>query len=440
MWYTVQPGDTLTLISQRFAVPLQALIQANGTFNGVIYIGQRLFIPLASRTRTIKEHIYQVGETLESIAKQYNTTKQAIMELNDLKHDLVNPGTKLKIEIRQTNTIPYMNLPETNLPKTNLSVQNFPTDNSIRPVQVKHVVDLGETLESIAHKYNTTKEAIMKENGLGKEEISKGMTLTITTRSRKIHHLTNQRPSSPPTIAPYKILYNSSFDDGLQATIKVWKAVSKKVPNPFFFVSKMEVTAAGTPKAFHRNSDLAYEFLNKAGIEGYWWGLVTDSWGNPIEQGPNDPAPGYYISKTALSDCRKPLNDQTRYLDATVIPYIALPARHMMGAKVGDLCKVINTVNNKMCYAILGAIEPDDSLGIGSIALVEKLGIPSSPKTGGSEDGILYIIFPQSGDNACTPKNPEQITEQGEKLFEQWGGMKQVETLFDKFPLSYKNL
>jgi LysM repeat protein len=434
MWYIVQPRDTLSLISQRFAVPLQVLMQANSIFNGVIYIGQWLFIPLASRA--IQVHIYQVGETLESIAKQYNTTKQAIMQLNDLKNDLIDPGTALKIEVRHTSTIPYFNLPK--LPETNLSVQNLPTDNSVRPDPKQHVVDLGDTLDSIAQKYNTTKQAIMKENGLGSEEIWKGRTLKITTQSRKIQYPVDQRPSSPSTISPYKVLYMSFLDDGLQAMLKVWKAVSKKEPNAFFFVSKLEVTAAGAPKAFHRNSDLAYEFLKKAGIEGYWWGLVTDSSGNPIVQGANDPAPGYYISKTALSDCRKPVNDQTRYLDATVIPYIALPARHMMEAKIGDLCLVINTVNNKICYAIVGAIEPDNSIGIGSIALAEKLEIPSSPKTGGVEDGILYIIFVQSGDNACTPKTPQQITEQGEKLFEQWGGMKQVKTLFDKFPLSYK--
>nr|WP_303747687.1 glycoside hydrolase family 75 protein [Priestia megaterium] len=95
-------------------------------------------------------------------------------------------------------------------------------------------------------------------------------------------------------------------------------------------------------------------------------------------------------------------------------------------------------MNNKISYAIVGDIEPDNSIGIGSMVLAEKLGIPSSPKMGGGEYRILYIIFVQSGDNAWTSKPPQQITEQGEKIFEQWGEMKQVQTLFHKFPLSYK--
>lgn len=433
MWYIVQPRDSVSLISQRFAVPLQSLVKANSISNGVIYIGQQLFIPLDSRATV--SYIVKAGDTLDSIAQQFNTTKQAIMQLNQLTDDLIVPGKKLEIETRNNNnTIPYDNLPE-----TGSSVQNSPIDNTMRPVQ-KYVVDIGDSLDSIADKFSTTKQAIMQENKLASEEIKKGMTLTINTRASNTQHPVDQRPSSPPTISPYKVLFTSLLDDGLKATIKVWKAVSKKEPNALFFVSKLDVVAAGTPKAFHQNSDLAYEFLKKAGIEGYWWGLVTDSSGTPIVQGANDPAPGYYISKTALSDCRKQVNDQTRYLDATVIPYIALPARHLMEAKIGDLCLVINTLNKKICYAIVGDVEPDDSIGIGSIALAENLGIPSSPKTGGAEDGIFYIIFAQSGDNACTPKTPQQITEQGEKLFEHWGGMKQVETLFDKFPLSYKTI
>jgi LysM repeat protein len=431
MWYFVQPTDSISRISQKFVVPVQNLVQANSIANGIIYIGQRLFIPLASRATVT--HTVKVGDTLSSIAQQFNTTKHAIMQTNNLQNDLIVPGQSLQIETRyENNIIPYYNTP-----MKGLSVQNSLTDNSIRAVQ-KYVVQIGDTIESIAAKFNTTKEAIMQENQMAGVAIPAGRTLTITTRSRKIQYAVDQRPESPPAISPYKVVFNSFLDDGLQAKLKIWKAVSKKGQDAYFFVSKLEVTAAGSSKAYHQNSNLAYEFLRRAGITGYWWGLVTNSSGTPIVQGANDPAPGYYISKTALSDCSKPVTDPTRYLDAEVIPYIALPARHMMGAKIGDLCLVINTMNNKRSYAIVGDIEPDNSIGIGSIALAEKLGILSNPKTGGVEDGILYIIFAQSGDNACTPKTPQQITEEGEKLFEQWGGMKQVETLFKKFPLSYQ--
>ncbi|HXF61238.1 MAG TPA: LysM domain-containing protein, partial [Caldilineaceae bacterium] len=44
--YTVAPGDTLFLIAQRFGVPLETLIAANGITNpDVIEVGQVLVIP-----------------------------------------------------------------------------------------------------------------------------------------------------------------------------------------------------------------------------------------------------------------------------------------------------------------------------------------------------------------------------------------------------------
>ncbi|KPV57247.1 hypothetical protein QJ48_23235 [Paenibacillus sp. A3] len=436
MWYIVQPGDCLSRISQHFGVPIQTLIWTNSIYNGTLYIGQRLFIPSPSRANLT--YYVKVGDTLDSIARQFNTTKQAIMQLNKLDSDFIVPGQKLQIETRfdltDQTTAPYNSQADEAAASPE---QDLPSDTPMRPAQT-YKVDIGDTLDSIAQKFGTTKKAIMELNKLASEDIKAGQILTIPNGARSFRQPpTHLRHPSSPVLAPYKIEYMTFHDSGLQANIKTWKAAGKK-GTAFFFVSKMSVTAAGAAKAFHRNNELAFDFLNKAGSEGYWWGLVTDSSGNPLVQGSNDPAPGYYISKTVLSDCTKPVSDPTRYLDATVIPYIALPARQMMGAKIGDLCMVMNTMNNKIGYAIVGDAGPDDSLGIGSIALAAMLGIPSSPKSGGVEDGILYLVFAQSGENICSPKTPRQITEQAQQLFEQWGGMNQIYTLFRKFPLSYK--
>lgn len=71
---------------------------------------------------------------------------------------------------------------------------------------------------------------------MASEEIKKGVKLTIPARSLNLQPVVRQQESSsPPDISPYKILYNNCFDDGLQAMIKVWKAVSKKRPDAYFF-------------------------------------------------------------------------------------------------------------------------------------------------------------------------------------------------------------
>jgi hypothetical protein len=58
-----------------------------------------------------------------------------------------------------------------------------------------------------------------------------------------------------------------------------------------------------------------------------------------------------------------------------------------------------------------------------SVALAKLLGIQFDLKkqtVGG--DKIIYLVFPASGSGLC-PESPGVIDEQGQKLFEAWGGI-----------------
>ncbi|GBF10865.1 MAG: LysM peptidoglycan-binding domain-containing protein [Tepidibacillus sp.] len=53
MTYIVQPGDTLWAIAARFGTTPQAIMQANGlTDPNLLYVGQRLIIPVSTPTPT----------------------------------------------------------------------------------------------------------------------------------------------------------------------------------------------------------------------------------------------------------------------------------------------------------------------------------------------------------------------------------------------------
>ncbi len=203
-------------------------------------------------------------------------------------------------------------------------------------------------------------------------------------------------------------------------------------PSAFFYNSGMAIDADGAPEAYHPQ-DHGLDFLANAGRPGNWWALVTDNAqpnGEPIVQGSNDPAPGFYISMTALEDTTKERTNPRRYVDSQVIPYIVLPSPVMKegGAKLGDFAFVINRKNGKLSHAIIADIGPKDKLGEGSIALAETLGIPSNPRRGGTDGGVIYVVFPRSGN-----RNPRPLTEietEAPKLFEAWGGMKQIDACF----------
>ncbi|MGD0907308.1 MAG: glycoside hydrolase family 75 protein [Candidatus Acidiferrales bacterium] len=200
--------------------------------------------------------------------------------------------------------------------------------------------------------------------------------------------------------------------------IQIWHLPGNEA---FFFEAGMTIDADGAPNAYHPDNT-GLDDLANAGAPGSWEGLAKGPDGEPILQGPNDPFPGYYVSATALSDRSKPWNDPTRYVDASKIPYIVLPGSfaRQIGARPGDFSVVLNQRNGKSSYAIFGDVGPSDRIGEGSVALAENLGIRSDARNGGARRGILYLVFPGSGNGR--PRTIEEINSEAEKLLDEWGG------------------
>jgi hypothetical protein len=189
----------------------------------------------------------------------------------------------------------------------------------------------------------------------------------------------------------------------------------------FFYETGMTIDADGAPNAYHPDNS-GLDDLANAGSPGRWEGLAKDTDGEPFIQGPNDPFPGYYVSATALADRSKPANDPTRYVDASRIPFVVLPGgmARQLGARPGDFAVVFNRRNGKSSYAIFGDVGPYDRIGEGSMALAENLGIRSDARNGGARRGILYLVFPSSGNRG--PRTIEEINEEGQKLLQEWEG------------------
>lgn len=98
--HTVQKGHTLTAIAQRYGTTVSALTSLNNIKNPAsIRPGQRLQIPAASQASTGPAiHRVRKGQTLTSIAKQYNTSVHALSSLNNISNPRsIQPGQLLKI-------------------------------------------------------------------------------------------------------------------------------------------------------------------------------------------------------------------------------------------------------------------------------------------------------------------------------------------------------
>jgi hypothetical protein len=226
-------------------------------------------------------------------------------------------------------------------------------------------------------------------------------------------------PAAPAASCERLVLLNfavSSRDGEQRHEVPIWQLPGNQA---FFFVSGMTIDADGAPNAYHPDN-IGLDDLANAGGPGHWDGIMTDDDGNPLVQGSDDPFPGYYVSCTSLSDRTKPRNDPTRYVDASKIPYIVLPRELAAqgGARLGDFAVVVNLRNGKSAYAIFADV---GTFGEGSIALANNLGIWSDARQGGRRGGLLYLVFPGSGNRQ--PRTVEEIQSETEKLLQDWGGL-----------------
>ncbi len=169
------------------------------------------------------------------------------------------------------------------------------------------------------------------------------------------------------------------------------------------FTAGLTIDADGHPRAYAPPPLRGLDALGNAGEPGNWYGIVTNTGkrdGRPVIQGPDDPAPGYYVSATALQKPSAPRYSQRRYLHSGQIPFIVLPGRRRKewGCQLGDYATAERADDPaRRTFAVFGDDGPDFHAGEASIAVADALGIRSDPRTGGVKDGVIYTVAPGSG-------------------------------------------
>lgn len=96
--YVVRSGDTLWLLAQRYNTTVDAIMRLNGLTSDNLQIGQVLQIPAAASTGgSYFEYTVRPGDTLWLLSQRYDTTVSAIKNLNGLRSDILNIGQVLRI-------------------------------------------------------------------------------------------------------------------------------------------------------------------------------------------------------------------------------------------------------------------------------------------------------------------------------------------------------
>jgi uncharacterized Zn-binding protein involved in type VI secretion len=222
-------------------------------------------------------------------------------------------------------------------------------------------------------------------------------------------------------------------------TTPVWHVVGE---SPLFYRCGLMIDADGSPHAYHPDDRSGLDHLGNAQKnwkkrkkqrqEGKpvepirWCGAVTDDGtdhGEPIIQGPNDPAPGFYVSPSALQDHQYARTDPKRYVDAENIPYVSIPPDlESRGVQLGDFATV--GYNGQYVSAIVADIGPHHKIGEGSVALAKAIGVPHNARGGGIGHGVTWILYPGSGNGQ--PRTLDKIEQEASRLFDDWGGADRV--------------
>ena len=144
--YTVQKGDTLYSIANKYGITLKELKAINNLDNDALSVGQLLKVP--SGLSLVNSYIVSPGDTLYSIAKKFGTTVNKIKEDNILINNMLSIGQKLIIPLTKEEDMTY-------------------------------VVKLGDTLYSIARKFNTTVSELKRLNNLVDDVLTVGKILIL---------------------------------------------------------------------------------------------------------------------------------------------------------------------------------------------------------------------------------------------------------------------
>lgn len=154
--YTVKSGDSLWSIANRFNTTVAEIKRLNNLNTNALQVGQVLKLPTGNENANNNQgNTYTVksGDSLWSIARKYDTSVSELQNLNNLSSTILQVGQVLKV-------------PQSSSNNENSSANTY-------------VVKSGDSLWSIANRFGTTVDELMRVNKLNSNILSIGQVLTL---------------------------------------------------------------------------------------------------------------------------------------------------------------------------------------------------------------------------------------------------------------------
>ena len=163
--YVVKKGDTLYSIANQFQTSVQELISLNNLKNNTLYIGQTI---LVSDNTPQDVYVVKRGDTLYSIANQLKTKVDILKDINNLTSDNLYIGQELKV------------------PSTE-EIEEEEEEIIDSPEEDIYIVKKGDSLWSISKKYNISVEDLINLNNLENINLKVGDQLYVPRQEENIY-------------------------------------------------------------------------------------------------------------------------------------------------------------------------------------------------------------------------------------------------------------
>ncbi|MCX2584111.1 LysM peptidoglycan-binding domain-containing protein [Pedobacter sp. MR22-3] len=214
--HVVAPKEFLGKIAEKYGTTVEEVKKANNLSGNNLRIGQKLKIPATKNVDENKivsvseqptpatdatkpvdatgTHTVLRNETIFTVAKQYGITAYQLRKLNNLPDNAITIGQVLKV--------PAGIVTDVQVPKDKQAEQTVakPATDTSKEESIIHTVADGETIFTIAKKYNVTAYQIRTANKMDENTIKKDQKLIIPRppQARSVNDLSREEQQNEP--------------------------------------------------------------------------------------------------------------------------------------------------------------------------------------------------------------------------------------------------
>ena len=181
-YHKVGPDDSLDTIAKKYKTSPKAIAEVNNLSGDDVTPGEKLIIPVTAEKKALAANAFskhptrykvRKGDTVLSVADDFSVPPEKVRKWNHLKGNNLHVGRNILIY----KPVAENGAPELVAKKSSKGSKTAKAGS--KAVAAKHTVKAGETLSSIASRYNTTVAALQKYNGRSAGKLHPGDVLVI---------------------------------------------------------------------------------------------------------------------------------------------------------------------------------------------------------------------------------------------------------------------